>query len=224
MRIGIIAEGRGDCAVLKNILYSFLDDNSNLAFLRPEFDLDETDLAGQNMDAAAFSSWTLVRQDCEKQTKFRSFLVDNNYLQEERSIIVQIDTAECDQYGVKRPNKKDDNYCSRLRQAVMNQINTWLDNQFTDQLRYAICIEETEAWILPIYESKDSSTSTDPKRKLERILKRKRETDKTFAKKEAKQISTFEQMDFYSLPLRKKKGLTNACKYNQSLNDFVSSI
>jgi len=34
----------------------------------------------------------------------------------------------------------------------------------------------------------------------------------------------FEQMDFYSLPLRKKKGLTNACKYNQSLNDFVSSI
>lgn len=223
MRVGIIAEGKGDCAVLNNILYCLLDDNSDITFLRPEFDLDETDLAGQEMNAEAFSSWTLVQKDCQEQHKFHSFLVDNNILQEERSIIIQIDTAECSDYGINRP-PKDTHYCNNLRAAVINQINNWLDHQFNDLLHYAVCIEETEAWFLPIYESKDSSTSADPKQKLERILQRKRKTDKNFAKKVAKCTTTYEEMEFYTMPLRKRKGLKNACKYNQSLNDFILSI
>jgi hypothetical protein len=231
MQIGVIAEGKGDCAVLQNILGTVLKDKDvDVRFLRPEFDLDETDLqdgAYKTMSEDEFSSWTLVQKDCVNQTKLQSFLVDDNIFVEERKIVIQIDTAECEleNYDVIRP-KKDANYCTNLRTAVIHKINTWLSNLYTGQLYYAVCIEEMEAWLLPLYESKDSSKHTDPKRKFDTIVQRKRNTDKKF-NKEVQALSQkleFEKMDFYSADFKKSKKLNNALKYNQSLNDFVVSL
>lgn len=228
MQIGIIAEGKGDCAVLKNILWSLLDEEP--LFLRPEFDLDETDLQEptyKTMTEDEFSSWTLVQKDCVNQTKLQSFLVDDNIFEEERSLIIQIDTAECEleNYDVVRPNK-DDNYCPNLRTAVINKINTWSSNLYAEQLYYAVCIEEMEAWLLPLYESKDSSKYPDPKRKFDALIQKKRNTDKKFNKKvqALSQKSEFEKMDFYSADFKKSKKLNSALKFNQSLSDFVLSL
>ena len=230
MQIGIIAEGKGDCAVLQNILWSVLKDEDDVRFLRPEFDLDETDLqdsAYKAMTEDEFSSWTLVQKDCVNQTKLQSFLVDDNIFAEERKLIIQIDTAECEleNYEVTRP-KKDANYCTNLRTAVIDKINTWLSNLYSEQLYYAVCIEEMEAWLLPLYETKDSSKYADPKRKFEALVRKKRNTDKNFNKKvqALSQKSEFEKMDFYSADFKKPKKLNNALKYNQSLNDFVEAL
>ena len=230
MQIGIIAEGKGDCAVLQNILWSVLKDEDDVRFLRPEFDLDETDLqdsAYKTMTEDEFSSWTLVQKDCAHQTKLQSFLVDDNIFAEERKLIIQIDTAECEleNYEVIRPTK-DANYCTNLRTAVINKINTWLSNLYSEQLYYAVCIEEMEAWLLPLYEAKDSSKHADPKRKFEALVRKKRSTDKNFNKKvqALSQKSEFEKMDFYSADFKKSKKLKNALKYNQSLSDFVISL
>ncbi|BDS15187.1 hypothetical protein [Aureispira anguillae] len=230
MRIGIIAEGRGDCAVLNNILWTILNDDDDIQFLRPEFDLDETDLQGgeyKEMTADEFSSWTLVQKDCVERSRLQSFLVDENIIDEERAIIIQIDTAECEleNYDVIRP-AKDSNYCTNLRTSVINQINKWLNNQYTGQLYYAICIEEMEAWLLTLFETKDSSQYPDPKRKFHRLISKKKSSDKKFDKKTQKiaQKSDFEKMSFYAADFKKKKKLTAALKYNQSLNDFVTSL
>jgi hypothetical protein len=230
MQIGIIAEGKGDCAVLQNILWSVLKEEDEVRFLRPEFDLDETDLqdsAYKAMTEDEFSSWTLVQKDCVSKTRLQSFLVDDNIFVEERSIIIQIDTAECEleHYEVTRPIK-DANYSTNLRTAVINKINTWLDNLYTRQLYYAICIEEMEAWLLPLYETKDSTKHADPKKKFDALIGKKRNTDKKFNKKiqAFSQKSAFEKMDFYSTDFKKSKNLKAALKYNQSLHDFVASL
>ncbi len=81
------------------------------------------------MTADEFSSWTLVRQDCIERTKFRSFL--DSPVEREAIIIVQIDTAECEleNYEVNRP-EKDKNYCTNLRNAVIDKIDEWLEGQY----------------------------------------------------------------------------------------------
>lgn len=115
MVFGIIAEGKGDCAVLENILWNIIGDDDELRFLRPEFGTDENDLQNKGeyaaMETEQFSSWTLVRKDCLEKNKFRRFLSEN-ITKEERRIILQIDTAECDLYDVQRPNKKTPTYSS----------------------------------------------------------------------------------------------------------------
>lgn len=228
MVIGIIAEGKGDCAVLENILWSILDaDNDEIRFLRPDFNNDESDLQSgvyKDMTADKFSSWTLVKKDCEEQTKFKNHLV-NNPTTEEHRIVVHLDTAECEDYGVIRP-AKDDDYCTNLRQVVMTAINTWLGNQFQESLHYAICIEETEAWLLPIYEKKDSSVYPNAKERFLKILNEKGNKDSNFQKqlKKAFQQNEFDKMGFFSKELRKSKTLSNTANYNQSLNDFTTSF
>lgn len=225
MKIGIVAEGKGDCAVLTNILEG-LGYEDEPQYLRPQFSLDATDLATekyQQMAADEFSSWTLVRQDCVEQTKFEQFL--NGPIAEDAIIIIQIDTAECEleNYEVVRP-KKDKDYCTNLRAAVIAKINEWLEGQYADDIRYAVCIEEMEAWLLPLFESKNSSAYTDPKRKFDAIIKKKRGTDKKFKSDDNKQKGEFDKMDFYSKPFRKKREIDKATKYNQSLQDFVATL
>lgn len=231
MVFGIIAEGKGDVAVIENVLWSITDDEDEIRVLRPEELADETDLQSKYkaMTADEFSSWILVKKDCVDREKFQLFL-EENPLEEERKIILHLDTAECDLegYDVTRPSKAkgQQQYCTALRQAVINQINTWLEGEYQDQLLYAICIEEMEAWLLPLYEQKDSSTRPDPKRHLTGILGKKRRVDPKFGKKyhSKKQQSPRALQAFLSKDYQKNKHLTNALRHNQSLADFVKSI
>ena len=232
MVFGIIAEGKGDVAVVEHVLWSITGDEDEIRVLRPEELADETDLQGQYqaMTADEFSSWTLVKKDCVEREKFQP-LLEENPLEEERKIIIPLDTAECELegYDVIRPTRErgqEKQYCTTLRQAVIDQINTWLENNYTNKLLYAICIEETEAWLLPLYEQKDSSTRTDPKRHLTRILDKKKATDKKFKKQyESKEKQGTRALQaFLSKDYQKRKHLTKALPYNQSLADFVESL
>ncbi len=93
-------------------------------------------------------------------------------------------------------------------------------------MRYAICIEEMEAWLLPLFESKDSVVYDDPKKKFEQVLNKKRKSDKSLDKKihKLKHKGEFDKINFYSKAFRKKRALTNAQKLNQSLHDFVETL
>lgn len=235
MELGIIAEGLGDYAVLYNILVGILGpDLRDPIALRPRLQTDETEIGDANYKAPEpenFSSWSVVANDCKEGTLFQSFLIDNNILEEERKIIIHLDTAECELegYDVPRPTKtkgEEKEYCQQLREAVIQQINNWLNQQYEEQLLYAICIEETEAWLLPLYEKKGSSTRPDPKKHLEKLLQKKRNTDKKFKKQyeSSEKQGTRALQDFLSKAYKKEKNLKAALLHNQSLADFVQSI
>ncbi len=172
MNIGIIAEGKSDLAVISNVLKGKLAiDKSDIEFLQPELDFDETDL--HNMPKR-FSNWELVKRACIERKKLSDFFS----VDEERLIVLHMDTAEAEEknYGVERPPKRDNiHYSQEMRKNVIGKIDKWLGNQFSEKLFYAIAIEEIEAWVITIYTDKrgDTSKFNDPKKELNRILNRK---------------------------------------------------
>ena len=221
MFIGIIAEGKSDLAVITNILRGKSGiDGSEVQYLQPELDYDETDL--HKMSADQFSNWALVRETCIQKRKLSDFFS----IDEERFIIIQIDTAEAGEihYDVERPAKHNNlNYSQELRNNVINKINEWLENQFSEQVFYAIAIEEIEAWVLTIYTDKqvDTCRFTNPKEELYRTLNRK------FSKKQKKILSLKDELiksDKLSRGFRKSKILNKCIALNESLNLFCESL
>jgi len=218
MYMGIIAEGKSDLAVIKNILKGKLGiDSSQLQYLQPDMAYDETDL--HNRSAKKFSNWALVRQSCIERKKFSDFFS----VDEIRFIIIQIDTAEAGykNYEVERP-AKNGKYSGELRNRVIKKINEWTENQFTDQFFYAIAIEETEAWVLTIYSDRpnDTCSYTDPKAELNRVLNKKLSAKQ----KQIFKKNEFDKFDKISENFRKSKKLNSYMLLNESLKLFCESL
>lgn len=210
MRIGIIAEGHADRAVITNIITGITGiDSSNIHALRPTDAMDETDKAYRN--ASSFSNWSLVKEECEKRELIDGFLS----MEGPNFIVIHIDTAEAGEYGIIRPQKNKE-YCAELRNLIIEQINIWLGEDKSNEILYAIAVEETDAWILTIYDSNDSSKSASPKEKLSRIL----------GKKGLDSTSNYDNFLRISKPLSKKREITkgNFLSYNCSLHAFYEEV
>ena len=219
MRVGIVAEGRGDLAVIVNIVKGVLDiDSSDITLLLPEYEYDQTDLAV--MPVEAFSNWTLVKSKCQNRDTLKAFLDIN----EDAFLIIQIDTAERGEigYDVNEPTDKNaSNYCDCLRKNVILKINEWLENNFSDKIVYAISIEETEAWIMTLYDEKNTSKSADPKKKLDYILNSKLLNKDRFILSEKNE---FKKMKKLSADFSKRKRLNSVKDNNRSLSLFCESL
>lgn len=167
MKIGVICEGHTDRAVIRNILKGLKGiDSSQVIALRPDYSVDETDLFHLQPDT--FSNWSAVKEECENQLKISQFLS----IQGHDFIIIHIDADKSHEYGVPKPSKKDASYADIVRTSIVSKINEWLGNCFQNQILFAIAIEETEAWILTIYDKKNSIKSADPKEALKKKLSR----------------------------------------------------
>ena len=212
MRIGLITEGLPDQAVIKNIIHAHIQD-FNFDPIRPIDLVDETDIHKKNNAAAG--GFARVKKDCEEKDLFQNFFA-LEIGGKKNLLIIQLDTAEVDNFNIVRPEKKgNENYVHELRENVIEKIKEWLnDNSFDEQLVYAISIEELEAWLLTIYENRDSVKSIDPKKKLKGILRRKDLNSK----------ETFENYGDLSKDFKKKRKLIQFCKRNESLLLFVQDL
>lgn len=211
MRIGVISEGPADRAVITNILTGLTGiDISDIEPLRPKDKRDETDKAIS--DPLVFGGWGAVKEECETRKQIDEFLA----IEGQDFIVIHLDTAEADQYGITRPNKNDSTYCLELRERVISQINTWFNEDLSDQILYAIAIEETDAWILTIYEKKDSLKAAKPKERLSTVLGRSR----------IKSTSNYENYLILSKPFSKFKDIQKGkfLDYNCSLNAFYQEV
>lgn len=89
MKVGIVAEGPADIAVVMNILHGKLGvEQKDVLPIRPELTLDETDLAAKRKAGYSpqrpeqHSNWQLVLEECAARTRLRDFL--DNPVDEER--------------------------------------------------------------------------------------------------------------------------------------------
>lgn len=212
MKIGVISEGHADRAVIENIIVGLTGlDRSDIDALRPIYTTDETDKA--LLSTKTFSTFSVVKEECEKRDLIDGFLA----IEGQDFVVIHIDTAEADQYEINRPDKgKADNYCEELRALVVQQINTWLKKDMSDEILYAIAIEEIDAWILTIYDSRDSSLSASPKEKLNFILR----------KSKINTTSNYINYSRLSRPLSmiKKVRKGNFLLYNCSLKAFFEEV
>lgn len=182
MYVGIVAEGASDIAVIRNILKGKLGlEGSESIALRPELSKDETDLAEEKLSAhyrelnpEQYSNNSLVFEECRRRTKIEDFL--NTPLDDERLVVVHIDTAEAHRdkgYGFEPPARESTNYFDQMREAVIREMESLLGTALAERVRFAVAIEETEAWLLTIHDTqdrKDTGHRLDPKKRLEHLL------------------------------------------------------
>jgi hypothetical protein len=211
MKIGIISEGHSDRAVIVNIIVGLTGlDISNIEPLRPINNLDETDKA--RLDPRTFSSWSVVKNECETRGLIDGFLA----FQDQDFVVIHIDTAEAEDYGISRPTKNLSTYCLELREIVVQQIQTWLGKDMSAEILHAVAIEEIDAWILAIYESRNSVSTAKPKEKLKKVL----------AKKDIDSSINYDNYLSLSRPFSKTKEITKGkfLTYNCSLNAFYLEV
>ena len=151
MRIGIIAEGHADIAVIKAVVKAIIGiDGSDMYAIRPKEILDETD--GEELK---FSNWELVLQSCNNEQLLVPFFEG---IDDEAILVVHIDTAERGEknYDVLEPQRTGHpnwkEYSRELRNNVKIKIEALIPERHRDKVAYAIAIEETDAWLIPLYD------------------------------------------------------------------------
>lgn len=219
MRIGIIAEGRADIAVIKAVVKAITGiDGSDMYAIRPKEILDETD--GEELK---FSNWELVLQSCNNEQLLVPFFEG---IDDEVILVVHIDTAERGEknYDVLEPQRTGHpnwkEYSRELRNNVKIKIETLIPERHRDKVAYAIAIEETDAWLIPLYDAakrSDSASNINAKEKLRTLI--------GAIKKNAKYIdTTHDNLNYSNLGKDLIKGIKIARKGNESLNLFCMDI
>jgi hypothetical protein len=188
MRVGLIAEGVSDVAVLRALLKGWLGlQKFQVPALQPDLQEDETDRRARAaaMAPGQFSNWELVLKACRERTLVSDFLIANS--EEDPLIVVQIDTDWLDlpNSTVARPKKEEEGYALVVRTVVVNHLVELLGD-LSERTRFAVAVEEVEAWLLCLHEPKNADTckSANPKGKLDHAHKSKvlsPDTEKRYA-------------------------------------------
>ncbi|MDX1906984.1 MAG: hypothetical protein SF053_08095 [Bacteroidia bacterium] len=212
MKVGILAEGRTDQAVISNILRACGVDSSAIIYLRPQ--VDETDKHNP-ANTRTFGGWSYVKKDCEEKTEIEKFFsIAGNDL-----LIIHLDSAEADDFPVDRPPKTSRHYCAALSARIIERIWDWLHTGGKPRgpeeiYAFAIAIEEIDAWVMTLYNETDTHDSAKPKEKLQRLL----------TKKGLSSEESFDNFDRLTRDFRKSNTLQRVAKNNASLAAFVSAL
>lgn len=140
--IAIISEGRTDQKVLFHLLRGTF----------PDFDKDTfVEVQPPPTPAGAHGGWALV---LEALTAGRGA----EALQFSDFLIVQIDTDDCEKPGfdVSRRTGARERTLEELREAVRERLVSAFGGRFEgykDRVAFAICIEATECWLLPLVDA-----------------------------------------------------------------------
>ena len=210
MRIGIISEGHTDRAVIVNLIIGLVGlDSSDIEPLRPIYLKDETDKAANN--PLTFSNWSIVKEECETRELIDGFL----QIDGQEFVIIHIDTAEAELYGITRPDKKSNSYCRDLYVLVREKIVSWLGEE-KNEIICAIAIEEIDAWVLTIFDGRMTCKLPNPKKTLIQVLN----------KKSINSSPTYDNFLALSDPFSSKKKLVKGGyrNLNCSLNFFCNEI
>ncbi len=224
MRVGIISEGKEDFGVLKNIFRAFGFDGSEIIPIRPSLNTDATD---KHQNQQTIGTLQGVKNACiGKDGKRPDF--DKLMSQEDmKYIVVQIDTAEIDRqdFTFVKPKKENNlNYATELRTSVIDLINNWLSNNYSEQLLYAVTIEELESWCLTIFENGNTVYLENLKQRLQNHLQRKNLSPKDLKCHPTKNRNLYFEAFTQKSNFHKLKNLKHYATQNQSLSDFILSI
>lgn len=216
MRVGIIAEGPADQAVITHLVAGTLGlESVQIRRLRPSDTMDETDL--HNRPPKTYSNWEIVRQECIDRRRIQEFL-DSPVIfdgeDDRRLIVVQIDTAECHLYEVERPDRKSKGSSVRLLDLVRSKMAGWLGGDLANILR-AVTVEETDAWLLALYADIDTTLRLDAKGAFRSYA---------FKNLTLNGEPTPRHYSEWSRPFRKAKDRARARKHNHSLDLFLTEL
>lgn len=218
---GIISEGPTDQIVLENIVCGYFNDadlNENIHFIQPL--RDNTDKYG----IAEQGGWFNVFEYCKSRRLLESF-EQNDY------IIIQIDTdrTEDKNYDVKKTNSEGIKYSpEELIGKVIEKFQQIFSMTFEEKyilfknrIIYAICVEEIECWLLPLYyDDKTQSATNNCIYKLNEKIK----NEFGFYIDPENKSKRGKEYDKLSISYSKNKILLASYKKNISLKVFIESL
>lgn len=220
MRIGVIAEGHADIAIIKAILKVLKGiDGSDIYAIRPNELYDETDLA-----ELKFSNWNLVLKSCADECLLQSFF---DMIEGDAMLIIQIDTAERGEIGYDIPEPQRTKginwkaYSECLYTVVRGKIASIIPEKYRNKVAYAIAIEETDAWLIPLFDASCEETAqyANPKERLHYLL------GKMDKKKKCGYIDTSKKnLNYTVIGKDMKKGIKTSRLKNKSLDMFCLEI
>lgn len=222
MKIGIVAEGPDDREVIKQIVKCIKGiDTSDMINVLPKDAHDETDNAIDN-----FSNWELVLKEAEEHVLIDQFF--EKWGDQDSAIVIHIDTAEKGHvnYNIPEPQRQGNTdftaYSVDLRSRVKAKIEALLPASYHPRVAYAIAIEETEAWIIPLFENRngDTSSRTDPKAHLERLISKDKKTKAKYFDTNKKRLNALKLGKLLS----KTKQLNSCRQKNKSLDIFCLEV
>ena len=171
MEIRIIAEGPADKEVIKAIVRAVTNAGSeNIVGVLPSDLLDETDKFSGD-----FSNWLIVLEKIADEDFMAGMMAT---VEGEFIIAVHIDAAERGEkhYDVAEPLRTGfmdwNQYASDVRENVKQKLEAIIPTAYRDHIAYAIAVEETDAWIIPMFEKArhDTASYAQPKERLRRII------------------------------------------------------
>jgi len=155
--IGLICEGVSEINIMARIISKYLGDDVVVHPIEPEVKVENGFLV-----QSGYGGWQQVLNHCNDETIER-ILSFNDYL------VIQIDTDTCYQidYGVNPLDEKtgkpktEDILYEDIKERLLLNVSKELQERYSGRLIFAICINEIECWLLPIYYTNNTKCKTN---------------------------------------------------------------
>jgi hypothetical protein len=213
--IALFCEGASEARVLKRIVSECLGDDIPVNPIQPELTPD-----GRQKNPGG---WLDVLEHC-KDEFVQSAFATNDFL------IIQIDTDTCPEthYDVNIFNDQhekvsDDILYDRVVERLKRDISPDVLSQYANQIIFAICINEIECWLLPLYYSNEpqmSCSTTGCIGKLNRKLSADNLGIPSTNKNSPQAISVYNKI----LRQMKRKIIPTIAQYNVGFCKFVEQL
>lgn len=216
--IALICEGVSEIKILSYIINRYMSDGVVVNAIQPSL---KTAHGQEKQDEEG--GWLQVLNHCTDEV-VKDVMASNEYL------VIQIDTDACIQtnYDVdiydKNHKKVSDailyeRVCTRLKQNISEGI--W--SKYSDRILFAICFNETECWLLPLYYENDAKKRCATSNCIY-ILNQKLQKDgfgiPEKAKNSPEAVNVYQQI----LKKMKRKDIPRIAQYNYGFQKFVEQL
>ena len=210
--IGLICEGVSEVNMISYIIRRYLGD-IDVNTIQPEIVNGKQD---------TFGGWRQVLNYCNDE-KFAQIFATNDF------IVIQIDTDTCseigydvDIYDENHERISDDKLFSRVVDRLKQNLSDIFLQKYFDRIIFAVCINETECWFLPLYYNDERRCDTDfCIRKLNQKLKKQnlnipdKDKNSVYVQKTYREI--FKK-------IKKKATIQEISQYNFGFKRFVEQL
>ena len=213
--VALICEGASEIKMLNYIISRYLGDEVDVNAIQPTLNLKgKQDTEG---------GWLEVLNHCNDEVVNNVFAA-NDYL------VIQIDTDACSQvnYDV---DIYDDNYMKvadeilyeHVKNRLLMNVSKGVQARYKDKILFAICINETECWLLPLYYENDAKKRCATTNCIY-ILNQRLQAEGVGIPEKAK--NTPEAIQVYNKVLKnlKKKDIPRIAQYNYGFQKFVEQM
>ncbi|MCR5453369.1 MAG: hypothetical protein K6F33_00070 [Bacteroidales bacterium] len=213
--IGLICEGVSEANMISHIIQRYLGD-VDVNTIQPKI------VSGKQNN---FGGWLQVLDYCN-DNELQKIFATNDYL------VIQIDTDACieknydvSQYNENNQKVSDEILYERVVQRLKKNLSAQLIQKYSNRIIFAICINETECWLLPIYytnEQKKRCATTNCIYLINQKLKQ--QNTNTIPDKEKNSNEARQTYQTILKKLKKKKDIEDISQYNYGFKKFVEQL